>query len=76
MSYMMSKAGYLGDAAKHWHPHLMFHIRTTSAANWGANVDGSPVLYNDQYRDMPEPETIFMLPVSHWSDGSAGPPDM
>jgi hypothetical protein len=76
MSYMMSKVGYLGDAVGHWHPHLMFHIRTTSAASWGANVSGSPVIYNDAYQDMPEPETIFMIPVSHWSDGTVAPPEM
>jgi hypothetical protein len=76
MSYMMSKAGYLGDGVAHWYPHLMFHIRTTSAASWGANVSGSPVLYNDAYRDMPEPETIFMITASHWSDGTVAPPAM
>lgn len=74
MSYMMSKAGYLGDGVEHWHPHLMFHIRTTSAANWGANAKGSPVIYNDEYQDMPEPETIFMIPVARWSDGTAARP--
>ncbi len=76
MSYMMSKAGYLSDGAGAWHPHLMFHIRTTSAASWGANVGGSPVLYNDDYQDMPEPETIFMIPVSHWSDGTPARSEM
>ena len=74
MSYMMSKAGYLGDGVEHWHPHLMFHIRTTSAASWGANAKGSPVIYNDEYQDMPEPETIFMIPVARWSDGTAARP--
>ena len=73
MSNMMSIAGYLGDAATHWHPHLMFHIRTTSAASWGADVAGSPVIYNDEYQDMPEPETIFMIPVSRWSNGTVAP---
>jgi hypothetical protein len=73
MSYMMSKVGYLGDAVTRWRPHLMFHIRTTSAASWGANIGGSPVIYNDEYQDMPEPETIFMIPVAHWSDGTAAP---
>lgn len=73
MSYMMSKRGYLSDAAGHWYPHLMFHIRTTSAKTWGADADGSPVLYNDAYQDMPEPETIFMVPVGHWSDGTPAP---
>jgi hypothetical protein len=76
MSYMMSKAGYLGDGVGHWHPHLMFHIRTTSGASWGANVKGSPVIVNDDYRDMPEPETIFMIPVSQWSDGTPAPQAM
>lgn len=71
MSYMMSKDGYLADGAGHWHPHLMFSVRTVSAASWGADVKGSPVLYNDEYQDMPEQETIFMIPVSHWSDGTA-----
>ena len=71
---MMSKAGYLGDGVGHWMPHLMFHIRTASAASWGADVSGSPVMYNDEYTDMPEPETIFMLPAGHWSDGTPAPP--
>ncbi len=73
MSYMLSKMGYLNDSAGHWHPHLMFHVPSTGEASWGANVAGSPVLFNDEYRDVPEPETIFMLPVANWSDGSAGP---
>jgi hypothetical protein len=76
MSYMMSKVGYLGDGVERWHPHLMFHIRTTSAASWGANVSGSPVVFNSEYQDMPEPETIFMIPVSRWSDGTVDPPAM
>jgi hypothetical protein len=75
MSYMLSKAGYLSDAAGHWYPHLMFHIQTASAASWGANVSGSPVLYNDAYTDMPEPEMIFMITARHWSDGTAAPPE-
>jgi hypothetical protein len=73
MSYMMSKGGNLGDAVGHWCPHLMFHVPTTDGANWGADVAGSPVLFNDQYRDVPEPETIFMISVSHWSDGTDAP---
>jgi hypothetical protein len=73
MSYMMSKAGNLGDSVGPWCPHLMFHVPKTDA-NWGADLAGSPVLFNDQYRDVPEPETIFMVPVFHWSDGTAAPP--
>ena len=70
MSYMMSKAGNLGDAVGHWCPHLMFHAPKTDEASWGADVDGSPVLYNNENRDVPEPETIFMVSVSNWSDGT------
>ena len=73
MSYMMSKAGNLGDSVGHWCPHLMFHVPKTDDASWGADLAGSPVLFNDEYRDVPEPETIFMVTVLHWSDGTAAP---
>jgi hypothetical protein len=73
MSYMMSKAGNLGDSVGHWCPHLMFSVPKTDDASWGADLAGSPVLYNDENRDVPEPETIFMVRVSHWSDGTAAP---
>jgi hypothetical protein len=73
MSYMLSKIQYLGDSAGQWHPHLMIHVPTTAEASWGANRAGSPVLFDDEDRDVPEPETIFMIPVAHWSDGSAAP---
>lgn len=69
MSFMMSKGGYLSDADAHWHPHLMFHVPKVASASWGANLPGSPVLLDD--REVPEPQTIFMVPVSHWSDGTA-----
>ena len=68
MSYMLSKDGYLGDTVGHWHPHLMFHIPNASAASWGANLPGSPVLL---IPPGPEPESIFLVPVGHWSDGTA-----
>jgi len=70
MSYMMAKDGYLGDSVGHWHPHLMFHVPKTDNASWGANVACSPVVQNDEFRDVPEPETIFMVPVGLWSDGT------
>jgi hypothetical protein len=70
MSYMMSKESNLGDSAGHWHPHLMFSVPKTNAASWGADAEDSPVVFNDQFVDFPEPETIFMVVVSHWSDGS------
>jgi hypothetical protein len=68
MSYMMSKEGYLGDDVGHWHPHLMFHIPKTDPVSWGANLHGSPVVLDP--RELPEPETIVMIPVGTWSDGS------
>ena len=70
MSYMLSKSQYLGDSGGHWHPHLMFHLPRTAAASWGANLDGSPVVFDSDHTQGPEPETIFMVPVDHWSDGS------
>lgn len=70
MSFMMSKDGYLSDAGGHWHSHLMFHVPKVPAAAWGANLPGSPVLLDD--RDVPE-ETIFLVPVAHWSDGTEAP---
>ncbi len=73
MSYMLSKAGSLGDSVGHWRPHLMFHVPKTDDASWGADLTGSPVLFNDEYRDVPEPETIFMVPVFRWSDGTTAP---
>jgi len=70
MSYMMSKNQYLGDGGVHWRPHLMFHLPGVSAASWGANLSGSPALLNTDPTMGPEPETIFMVTVDHWSDGS------
>jgi hypothetical protein len=71
MSYMMSKEGNLGVGVGPWCPHLMFHVPRMDQADWGADVDGSPVVVANQYVDVPEPQTIFMVPVSHWSDGTA-----
>jgi hypothetical protein len=78
MSYMMSKEGNLGDSVGHWYPHLMFHVSRTNnpktdESSWGADLTGSPVLYNNQYRDVPEPEIIFMVRLAYWSDGTASP---
>jgi hypothetical protein len=76
MSYMMAKGGYLGDGVGHWHPHLMFHILKTGGASWGANLPGSPVMLNEDFLDIPEPETIFLVPVGRWSDGTAAHKEM
>jgi hypothetical protein len=69
LSYMMSKQGYLGDTAGHWHPHLMFYLTHTDGASWGADLDGSPVF---AAQGDPEPITTFFVPVPKWSDGTPG----
>jgi hypothetical protein len=67
MSYMMSKQGYLNDAAGHWHPHVMFWVANTNEAAWGANLDASPIFA--QQSDV-EPITTYFVPVAKWSDGT------
>ncbi|HET7442509.1 MAG TPA: zf-HC2 domain-containing protein [Terriglobales bacterium] len=73
MCYMMSRAGYLNDAVGHFVPHLMFYFPLTDKASWGADLPGSPVTLNPQFRDGPEPITEFVIPVGKWSDGTAAP---
>jgi hypothetical protein len=68
MSYMMSKQGHLNDRAGNWHPHLMFFLPPTDAAAWGADLPGSPIIRAD---DPQGRMTVFMVPVGHWSDGTA-----
>ncbi|HEV2110853.1 MAG TPA: hypothetical protein VGT99_05815 [Gammaproteobacteria bacterium] len=68
MCYMMSKGGYLGDdAGGHWHPHVMFYLPPTDAAQLGARLPGSPIAAASS--DL-EPVTIFMVVVPKWSDGT------
>jgi hypothetical protein len=73
MCYMMSRAGYLNDALGHHVPHLMFYFPLTDKSSWGADLRGSPVTLNPQFRDGPEPITEFVIPVGKWSDGTAAP---
>jgi hypothetical protein len=77
MSYMMSKHGDLGDGVGPWLSHLMFYAPKTdgakNGASWGANLPASPVVLDTSRRVVPEPETIFMVPVAHWSDGTLAP---
>ena len=67
MCYMMSKQGYLNDAGGHWHPHVMFFAPSTKPAAWGANLADSPILAVEDTEDR---ITIFMVPLSKWSDGT------
>jgi hypothetical protein len=73
MSYMMSKQGYLGDLAGHWHPHLMFFFAHVDGADWGANLHGSPVFSS---RDDSESVTTFFVLVPTWSDGTPAVTEM
>jgi hypothetical protein len=77
MSYMMSKSGDLGDGIGPWKSHLMFYAPKADGAkdgaSWGADLPASPVIFDNSRRVVPEPETIFMVPVAHWSDGHPAP---
>jgi len=68
MGYMLSKQGYVSDNGGHWHPHVMFFFPQTGVPNWGANLGGSPILSAE---DATERLTVFLIPVSRWSDGTA-----
>jgi hypothetical protein len=73
MCYMLSKQGYLNDRDGHWYPHLMFFVPLMEPAAWGTGLPGSPVVA--AFTDTPERMTVFLIPVGHWSDGTAGPTD-
>jgi hypothetical protein len=72
MCYMMSKQQYLSDRDEHWRPHLMFFVPLTDPAAWGAGLPQSPVM---GIKDSPGQLTLFLIPVGHWSDGTAAPAD-
>lgn len=78
MSYMLSKQQNLGEGAGHWYPHLMFHLPKSygarDGASWGADLHGSPIVFDNTHHLTPEPQAILMVLVSKWSDGSAAPP--
>jgi hypothetical protein len=71
MSYMLSNKGYLNDQDGHWHPHLMFFLPRMAPAQWGANTRGGAV-FGDA--GSLEPLTVFFVPVTRWSDGTAAGP--
>lgn len=77
MAYMMSKGQYLSENGKSWMPHVMvYSVKSDTAsdgASWGADLDGSPVLFDNAHHVNPEPWALFFVPVSHWSDGSRAP---
>ena len=67
MCYMLSRRGYLNDHDGHWRPHLMFFVPLTDPLAWGAGVSGSPVI---ALQSVEEGYTLFLVPVSKWSDGT------
>jgi len=71
MCYMLSKQGHLNDKIGHWMPHVMIYVPRAKPALWGANAADSP-LAALEYSDL-DPVTTFLVPVSHWSDGTAAP---
>lgn len=71
LSYMLSKQGYLSDAAAGpWLPHVMFFVARGQAAAWGAGREASPILGVDGSAFEP---TVLLIPVRRWSDGSPAP---
>ena len=69
MSYMLSKDGYLGDAAGGpWHPHVMFFVPRTPSPEWGADLAHSPVFVVDS--GDPDPFVTIAVVVTRWSDGT------
>lgn len=77
LGYMMSKDQYIDDNVKAWYPHIMIYTPKAYGANagetWGADRDGSPIVFDANHVVWPEPWACFFVPVTRWSDGSAGP---
>lgn len=71
MCYMLSKQGYLGDKAGHFHPHVMFWAERAEPKAWGAGLPDSPMIGGEE---IPGRLTVFMITVSKWSDGTKDPP--
>jgi hypothetical protein len=66
MSYMLAK-GNPNDF-----PHLMFYAAPKDAKTWGSNLPNSPIIGGSPRA--PEGFSVFIVPVSEWSDGTAAPP--
>ncbi len=78
MCYMMSKQAYLTDKAitqdgAHNMAHMMFYTPQINAADWGANLDNSPIVIDPRGKNDPESINIFMMLTGAWSDGSPAP---
>ena len=78
MSYMMSKQAYLTDKGithdgAHNMAHMMFYTPHINSADWGANLDNSPIVIDPRAKNDPEPINTFMMLTGAWSDGSLAP---
>lgn len=67
MSYMLSRETHLNNRVGHWLPHLMFFLSDTDPKSWGAGLPDSPIL---GFHFPEEHLTVFLIPVSRWSDGT------
>ena len=67
VGYMLSKQGYLGDQAGHWHPHIMVWVPYADPKGWGADLPGSTIFVDSDATDR---LALIMVPVEKWSDGS------
>lgn len=70
MSYMLSRQQQLTDTPGPWKPHMMFHVPLGSAAAWGANLPGSPMMLDTEHAPGPEPQSVYMMAATAWSDGT------
>lgn len=67
MSYMLSKGTYLSNRDGRWLPHLMFYMSEIDPKSWGAGLPESPIF---GFHHPEERLTVFVVPVSKWSDGT------
>jgi hypothetical protein len=78
MCYMMAKQAYLTDQGitqdgAHNMAHMMFYTPKINPAEWGANMDKSPIVIDPRAKNDPEPINTFMMLTGTWSDGSPAP---
>jgi hypothetical protein len=78
MCYMMSKEAYLTDNGithdgAHNMAHMMFYTPHINPADWGANLDKSPIVIDPRAKHDPEPIDTFMMLTGAWSDGTPAP---
>ncbi len=78
MCYMTSKHAYLTDKGitqdgAHTVAHMMFYTPRINPADWGANMENSPIVVDPRAKSDPEPFNIFIMFAGSWSDGSPAP---